>query len=55
LSGNVAEVGRILGPKLLFTARSTRFLANLHSKFECPSIMKIVFPEIMNNFHIGQF
>jgi hypothetical protein len=30
-------------------------LANLHSKFEYPPIMKIVFPEIMKNFYIGQF
>jgi hypothetical protein len=40
-----------LSPNLLFTGTSTRFLANLHSKFECPPIMKIVFPEKTNNFY----
>jgi hypothetical protein len=40
---------------LLFTAQSTRFFANLHSKLECPPITKNVFPEITNNFRIGRF
>jgi hypothetical protein len=52
---NPDEVAEILGPKLVFTTRSTRFLANLHSKFECPPITKNVFLEITKNFYIGRF
>jgi hypothetical protein len=48
------EVAGILGPNTLFTGTSTQFLANLHSKFECPPIMKIVFTEITKNFYIGR-
>jgi hypothetical protein len=35
---------------LLFIRDSNLFLANLHSKLECPLITKNVFPEITNNF-----
>jgi hypothetical protein len=50
---NCGKVADFLNPKLLFTETSTRFLANLHSKFECPSITKNVFLKIRNNFYIG--
>jgi hypothetical protein len=53
--GTSAEVTVFPQLELLFTARSTRFLADLHSKLECPPITKNVFPEIMNNFRIGRF
>jgi hypothetical protein len=55
LSGNVGRSWQNSRPQLLFTTRSTRLLANLHSKLECPPITKNVFPEITNNFHIGRF
>jgi hypothetical protein len=45
----------ILGPDTLFTGTWTHFLANLHSTFECPPIMKIVFREIKKNFYICRF
>jgi hypothetical protein len=49
------EVAAKLDPGILFTGPSTRVLANLLSKFECPPIIKVVFPEIMKNFCIGIF
>jgi hypothetical protein len=55
LSGNVGRSCSFSTARLLFTARSTRFLANLHSKLECSPIMKNVFLEITNNFRIGLF
>jgi hypothetical protein len=51
--GKRIEAADFLGPDLLFTGTSTPFVANLHSKFECPPIMKIVFPEITKNFYNG--
>jgi hypothetical protein len=53
--GTSAEVADFPRLGLLFTTESNRFLANLHSKSECPPIMKNVFPEITNNFRIGRF
>jgi hypothetical protein len=41
--------------RLLFIRASTLFLANLHSNFECPPIVKVVFPETTKNFCIGVF
>jgi hypothetical protein len=55
LTGNRDEVAGILGPDALFTGTSTQFLANLHSKFECPPIMKIVFPEKRRTFIFADF
>jgi hypothetical protein len=55
LPGNVGRSWQKSRPELLFTACLTRFLANLHSKLECPPITKNVFPEITNNFRIGRF
>jgi hypothetical protein len=40
---------------LLFISASNLFLANLHSKFECPPITKNVFPEVTKNFCIVRF
>jgi hypothetical protein len=53
--GTSTEVADFPRLDLLFTAQSNRFLANLHSKLECPPIMKNVFPEIMINFRILNF
>jgi hypothetical protein len=55
LSGNVGRSWQNSRLELPFTARATRFLANLHSKLECPPITKNMFPEITNNFRIGRF
>jgi hypothetical protein len=54
LFGNVGRSWQNSRPSLLFTTRLTRFLANLHSKLECPPITKNVFLEITKNFRIGR-
>jgi hypothetical protein len=55
LSGNVGRSCSFSRAQVTVKAQSTRFLANLHSKLECPPITKNVFPEITNNFRVGRF
>jgi hypothetical protein len=55
LSGNVGRSCSFSTAQITVHGFQFFFFANLDSKLECPPIMKNVFLEIMNNFHIGRF